>query len=58
MDEDEKTHNVNIDIDGIDMPGGLGWIFALGIIFCLSFEGEIRCSLGNQIECAKMAVKK
>lgn len=45
-------HKVNID--GI---GGMGWLFFLGLLFLLSYDSEIRCSMGNKTECAKMEVK-
>lgn len=47
-------HRHKLSVDGI---GGLGWVFFLGVIFLISFDGEIRCSLGNKAECAKMEVK-
>ena len=50
----EVEHEHTLKIEGI---GGLGWIFALGVLFCMAFESEIRCSLGNQAECAKMLPK-
>lgn len=50
----EIEHEHSITVEGI---GGLSWIFALGVIFLLFFEGEVRCSLGNQAECVKMLPK-
>lgn len=56
--EDDSTqrHRLRhkISIDGL---GGMGWLFFLGVLFCLQFDGEIRCSMGNKAECAKMEVK-
>jgi hypothetical protein len=50
----EVEHEHTLKVEGI---GGMGWICALGVIVCLMFEGEIRCSLGNQAECVKMLPK-
>jgi hypothetical protein len=36
---------------------GLGWFFLLGIIFLMAYDGEIRCSMGNKIECLKIEPK-
>ena len=47
-------HRVKVAVDGI---GGFWWLFLLGLIFLICYDGEIRCSLGNKIECAKMDVK-
>lgn len=50
----EVEHEHALKIEGV---GGLVWIFALGVLFCMAFESEIRCSLGNQAVCVKMTQK-
>lgn len=37
---------------------GLGWFFFLGVVFLIAYDSEIRCSMGNKIECAKFEPKQ